>query len=53
MAPKDGPARGQLRQGFYGRDRLGLNVTRADMTAFTAAQFDDDRYVGAAPAIST
>jgi hypothetical protein len=27
-------------------------VTRADIAAFTAAQVDDDRYVGAAPAIS-
>ncbi len=52
LAPKDGPARGQLRQGFYGSDRLGLSVTRADIAAFTAAQVDDPRYVGAAPAIS-
>ena len=52
LAPKDGPARGQLRQGFYGHDKLGFNVTRADIAAFTAAQVDDDQYVGAAPAIS-
>jgi len=52
LGPKDGPARGQLRQGFYGRDKLGFNVTRADIGAFTAAQIDDDRYIGAAPAIS-
>ena len=52
LAPKDGPARGQVRQGFYGTDALGFNVTRADIAAFTAAQVDDPRYVGAAPAIS-
>jgi nucleoside-diphosphate-sugar epimerase len=52
LAPKDGPARGELRQGFYGTDRLGFNVTRSDIAAFTAAQVDDRRYVGAAPAIS-
>jgi hypothetical protein len=52
LAPKGGPARGELRQGFYGTDRLGFNVTRADIARFTAAQVDDPRYVGAAPAIS-
>jgi hypothetical protein len=41
LAPKDGPARGVVRQGFYGTDRLGFNVTRADIAAFTAAQIDD------------
>ena len=52
LAPKVGPAGGIVRQGFYGTDRLGFNVTRADIAAFTAAQVDDPRYVGAAPAIS-
>jgi putative NADH-flavin reductase len=52
LAPKDGPARGQVRQGFFGSDRLGFAVTRADIAAFTAAQVDDPRYIGAAPAIS-
>ncbi len=52
LAPKDGPAKGTVRQGFYGQDKLGFNVTRADIAAFTAAQVDDDRYAGAAPAIS-
>ena len=52
LAPKDGPARGEMRQGFYGTDRLGFAVTRADIAAFTADQVDDRRYVGAAPAIS-
>jgi putative NADH-flavin reductase len=52
LAPKDGPARGNVRQGFYGADTLGFAVTRADIAAFTAAQVEDPRYVGAAPAIS-
>jgi len=52
LAPKDGPAKGRVRQGFYGQDKLGFNVSRADIAAFTAAQVDDDRYVGEAPAIS-
>ena len=52
LAPKDGPAKGTLRQGFYGTDKLGFNVTRADIGAFTAAQVDDPRYIGRAPAIS-
>jgi nucleoside-diphosphate-sugar epimerase len=52
LAPKDGPARGTVRQGFYGTDKLGFDVTRADIAAFTAAQVDDPRYVGAAPGIS-
>jgi hypothetical protein len=52
LAPKDGPAGGRLRQGFYGTDKLGFAVTRADIAAFTAAQIDDTRYIGAAPAIS-
>jgi hypothetical protein len=52
LAPKDGPAGGQLRQGFYGTDKLGFAVTRADIAAFTAAQVDDSRYISAAPAIS-
>jgi putative NADH-flavin reductase len=52
LAPKDGPARGRLRKGFFGHDRLGFNVTRADIAAFTAAQVDDRHYIGAAPAIS-
>ncbi len=52
LAPKDGPAKGRVRQGFYGFDTLGFNVTRADIANFTAAQVDDARYIGAAPAIS-
>ncbi|MGN8245179.1 NAD(P)-dependent oxidoreductase [Cellulomonas soli] len=52
IAPKDGPAKGVRRIGFFGTDRLGFAVTRADIAAFTAAQVDDSTYVNAAPAVS-
>ena len=52
LAPEDGPATGTVRHGFHGTDKLGFAVTRADIAAFTAAQVDDPRYVGAAPGIS-
>jgi putative NADH-flavin reductase len=52
LQPKDGPAKGTVRHGFYGTDKLSFGVTRDDIAAFTAAQVDDDRYIGAAPAIS-
>ena len=52
LQPKDGPAKGTVRHGFYGTDKLSFGVTRAGIAAFTAAQVDDDRYIGAAPAIS-
>ena len=52
LAPKDGPAKGRVRHGFYGTTKLGFNVTRADIAAFTAAQVEDIHYLNAAPAIS-
>ena len=51
LAPRDGRARGHLWQGLDGHGELGLTITRAVNAAFTAAQVDDDRYIGAAPAI--
>ncbi|MFD6398915.1 NAD(P)H-binding protein [Nocardia sp. NPDC060249] len=51
-APKDRLQTGKLRVGFYGTDRIGFAVSRADIAAFTAAQVDDDTYINAAPAIS-
>ena len=53
LAPSDGPAKGSVRSVFYGTDRLGFTVTRADIGAFTAAQVDDPRYVRRAPGISS
>lgn len=51
IAPKDTRKKG-VRAGFFGTDKLGFAVSRADIAAFTAAQVDDDTYVGRAPAIS-
>ena len=51
-APKDTPKSGKLRVGFYGTDRIGFAVSRADIAAFTAKQVDDDTYLNRAPAIS-
>ena len=52
LAPKDGPARGNLRHGFFGLDKLGFAVTRADIAAFTAAQVEENHNLHAAPALS-
>jgi nucleoside-diphosphate-sugar epimerase len=52
IAPKDGPAKGVTRHGFFGTDKIGFAVTRADIAAFTAAQVTVSRYHNAAPAIS-
>jgi putative NADH-flavin reductase len=52
IAPKDTPKQDNLRVGFYGTDKLGLTVSRADIAAFTAQQVDDTRYHNRAPAIS-
>ncbi|MDQ0578759.1 NAD(P)-dependent oxidoreductase [Streptomyces rishiriensis] len=52
IAPKNTPRQDRVRVGFFGTDRLGFAVSRADIAAFTAAQVDDATYVGRAPAIS-
>lgn len=52
IAPKDTPKQDKLRVGFFGTDKLGFAVSRADIAAFTAAQVDDTTYVRRAPAIS-
>jgi nucleoside-diphosphate-sugar epimerase len=51
-APKDGDKVGRIRAGFYGTDRIGFPITRADIAAFTATQVDSDTYIRRAPAIS-
>jgi putative NADH-flavin reductase len=51
-APKDGEKTGKIRAGFYGKDKIGFPITRADIAAFTAAQVDDTAYINRAPAIS-
>ena len=50
--PTNGPARGRVRAGFLGRDKLGASITRADIAAFLLDQLDDTRFVRTAPAIS-
>lgn len=51
-APTDGEKTGKVRAGFYGTDRIGFQITRADIAAFTAAQVDSHLYVCRVPAIS-
>ena len=50
--PTGGPAKGRVRAGFLGRDKLGAAITRADIASFLLDQFDDTRFIRAAPAIS-
>ena len=50
--PTDGPATGNVRAGFLGRDKLGAAITRADIATFLLDQLDDTRFIRAAPAIS-
>ena len=41
-----------MRAGFFGTDKLGFAISRADIAALTAAQVDDRSYMRRAPAIS-
>ncbi len=50
--PKVSPKQGNPRVGFFGTDKLGFAVSRADIAAFTAEQVDEDTYIRRAPAIS-
>ncbi|MDD7935342.1 NAD(P)-dependent oxidoreductase [Actinomycetospora straminea] len=52
FAPIDIPSNGTLRAGFLGRDDVGTPMARTDVAAFLVDQLTDDRFVGAAPAIS-
>ncbi|MGY2032736.1 NAD(P)-dependent oxidoreductase [Nocardia gipuzkoensis] len=52
IAPKDGHPKGNVRSGFFGNDKVGFAVTRADIAAFTADQVGDTGYLRRAPAIS-
>lgn len=51
-APIDVPSNGTLRAGFLGRDGVGTPMARTDVAAFLVDQLVDDRFIGAAPAIS-
>jgi NAD(P)H-binding len=47
--PTDGPATGNVRAGFLGRDKLGAAaITRADIASFLLDQLDDTRFLRAA-----
>jgi len=52
IALKNTPKQARVRTGFFGTDKLGFAVSRADIAAFTAAQVDDTTYIRRAPAIS-
>jgi len=52
VRPTDGPARGSVRAGFLGTDRIGAAITRADIATFLLDQLTDPRFRQAAPAIS-
>lgn len=50
--PTDGAAKGTVRSGFLGRDKVGWAMTRADIATFLVGQLSDTAYLKAAPAIS-
>jgi len=52
MRPTDAPAKGGVRAGFLGHDKVRLSITRPDIATFLLDQVDDPRFVHAAPAIS-
>ncbi|NYV73512.1 NAD(P)-dependent oxidoreductase [Streptomyces sp. UH6] len=52
IAPNNKPKQPRVRVGFFGTDKPGFPVSRADIAAFTAQQVEDRTYIGRAPAIS-
>jgi putative NADH-flavin reductase len=52
IAPNNKAKTGHVRAGFFGTDKLGFAVSRADIAAFTAQQVEDRTYVDRAPAMS-
>ncbi len=51
-SPNDKPAKGTIRAGFLGRDKVGSAMTRADIARFLVGQLADGTFLWAAPAIS-
>ena len=51
-SPNDRPAKGTVRAGFLGQEKVGSAMTRADIATFLVGQLTDDSYHRAAPAIS-
>lgn len=52
FAPVDVPANHTVQAGFLGCDPVGVEMSRADIAHFLVDQIADERFVGAAPAIS-
>ena len=48
----DKPAKGTIRAGFLGRDKVGSGTCRADIASFLIDELTDDSYQRAMPAIS-
>jgi putative NADH-flavin reductase len=51
-SPNDRPAKGTVRAGFLGQEKVGSAMTRADIATFLVRQLTDDSYHRAAPTIS-
>jgi hypothetical protein len=52
LSPRNGPAKNRVRSGFFGTDKVGWAITRADIARFLVDQLTDRTYLDAAPAIS-
>ncbi len=48
----DKPKTGNVRAGYPGRDKLGSNVSRADLADFMLKQVKDTKYIRQAPVIT-
>jgi hypothetical protein len=51
-SPNNMKAKGTVRAGFLGRDKVGSAMSRADIAAFLVAQLTDATFSKATPAIS-
>ncbi|MGX1320589.1 putative NADH-flavin reductase [Bradyrhizobium sp. USDA 377] len=49
---KDGPARGDIDVGWYGKTRLGMKLSRGNLAKFLIDQVSDRLFVRAAPGIA-
>lgn len=49
---KDGPADGDVDFGWYGKDKLGMKLSRGNLAKFLVAQVTDKKFVRAAPGIA-
>lgn len=49
---KDGPANGNVNVGWYGKTKLSMKLSRANLAKFLVNQVEDKAFVRAAPAIA-